>query len=149
MILRDSANLTLLSSDISTYSQDHDVSVTMMSTPSCLQAKLTMNTSKWGTYCPDSNRSTINPTFAPDLKLVLAADSTTTGNSTFTVYSKIVDTVAGNTDTSGIQLEGSGVAEASSTITPQHFPFIYRLEVQGQRSTNDAEKSGISVLYAY
>jgi hypothetical protein len=46
-------------------------------------------------------------------------------------------------------LEGSGVAESSSLLTPQHFPYIYRMEVQGERQDNSTAKANIEVLYAY
>lgn len=67
----------------------------------------------------------------------------------FIVYSKIVDTVSGNSDTGGLQLEGGGVAESSSLLTPQHFPFIYRMEIQGERQNNSTTQANIEVLYAY
>jgi hypothetical protein len=144
MIMRDYASSNL-SYDIAHYSADSNATLTLSSTQQCLQAKLTMNTAGWKKICTDPNSSTTNPTSQPDILIQLPA----TNGAQFTVYSKIVDTVAGNTDTSGLQLEGSGVAESSAVITPQHFPYVYRLEVQGQRSVNPAEKSNISVLYAY
>lgn len=108
---------------------------------SCLQIKLKKPTSEWPSICSN----TANPKQAPDIKYKMEA---TTGNP-FVVYSKIVDTVSGNTDTSGILLEGSGVAESSSILSPQHYPYIYRLELQGERETNAATQSNIEVLYAY
>lgn len=89
--------------------------------------------------------STLNPTSSPDFQLNLPG----TSGATFTVYSKIVDTVQGNTDTSGVNLQGSGVTESSSYITPQHNPYIYRIEVQAERQQNPLEKSELSVLYGY
>jgi hypothetical protein len=144
MIMRDFASATL-ATDIANYSTDSGVNISMSTTQACLQAKLTLPTSQWAASCTDAAATTINPKSSPDLKITMPA----TNGTNFTVYSKIVDTVAGNTETSGLQLEGSGVAESSSVITPQHFPYIYRLEVQGERSSNAVEKSNISVLYAY
>ena len=147
MIMHDIASATL-GTDISNYSQDAGITVSIgtgIAAQTCLTAKLTQPTAKWPLYCTDPNATTINPTIATDITLTLPA----TNGTQFTVYSKIVDTVAGNTDTSGLQLEGAGVAESSTIIVPQHFPYVYRVEVQGQRSVNPAEKSNISVLYAY
>lgn len=110
----------------------------------CLQAKLTTPTASWPISCTADNKN-LDAKAAPDIQLTLMG----TNNTPFNIYSKIVDTVRGNSDTSGLQLEGAGVAEASSVITPQHFPYVYRLEIQGERSTNATEKSIISVLYAY
>lgn len=115
-----------------------------MSTTSdtCLQSKLRDPTSQW----PASCSQTLDPKKTPDIQLTL--QSTQSGQP-FNVYSKIVDTVQGNSDTSGLQLEGSGVAEASSVVTVQHFPYVYRIEVQGERQQNPTEQANVSVLYAY
>ena len=131
------------SSTLVTQVQNDFSAVTLQvdSAQNCLQAKLTRPSSQWPAGC--SNTS--NPKESPDISFNLQA---TTGNS-FVVYTKIVDTVKGNTDVSGLQLEGAGVAESSPVLTPQHFPYIYRLEVQGERATNAKEQANISVLYAY
>lgn len=109
----------------------------------CLNEKLTEPTSLWSSSCS----STVNAKSSSDVSFTLQA----TGPSTvpFAVYTKIVDTVKGNSDTSGLQLEGAGVAEASTVITPQHFPFVYRVEVQAERAVRATERSNLSVLYAY
>lgn len=107
----------------------------------CLQSKLTKSTSVWPANCNNSS----NPKKSPDMSFNLQAAS---GNP-FIVYSKIVSTVVGNSDTGGLQLEGSGVAESSSLLTPQHFPYIYTMEVQGERQNNPTTQANIEVLYAY
>lgn len=107
----------------------------------CLQYKLKKGTSNWPSKCS----STMNPANSPDIQLSMPG----TNGTTFTVYSKIVDTVPGNTDLSGVQLIGSGVTEGQSTINPEHLPYVYRIETVAVRSTNAAEKSDLSVLYAY
>ncbi len=117
------------------------VNLQVLATQECLQKKLTQPTAQWPSSC--SNISEAKK--VPDMSFTLQASS---GNP-FIVYSKIVDTINGNTDTSGLQLEGSGVSESSSLITPQHFPFIYRLEVQGERQNNPSAQANIEVLYAY
>jgi len=107
----------------------------------CLRAKLNTSTSSWPAACSQ----TISPKDQPDLTFVMPS----TGTVPFTAYSKIVDTIAGNSDVGGLQLEGAGVAESVSLIKPQHYPYIYRVEVQGERSTNATEQANVSVLYAY
>jgi hypothetical protein len=109
----------------------------------CLQLKLTTPTSQWPSSCSQA----LNPKSSPDLSFSLQAQGAT--STPFTVYSKIVDTVTGNTDTSGLQLEGAGVAEAGSTITPQHFPYFYRVEVQAEKSTRATEHANLDIQYAY
>jgi hypothetical protein len=66
------------------------------------------------------------------------------------VFAKIVDTVPGNSSQSGVQLEGEGVVSSGSGIvTPQHLPYMYRIEIQGQNAANPRENAQLSVLYAY
>lgn len=116
--------------------------MTFPSGTSCLHQKLTLPTSLW----PSSCGQTLNPKSRPDIRFSLKGIND--ANVPYTVYAKYVDSTIGNTDVSGLQLEGSGVAEASSVITPQHIPNVYRLEVRAERSA-DSEQANISVLYAY
>lgn len=117
------------------------VNLKVLASPACLQDKLSKGTSDWGSTCSQNP----SPKLSPDMTLKLQA----TGGQNYTVYSKIVDTVYGNTDTSGLQLEGAGVAESLSVITPQHVPYVYRMEVQAEKETNAVERANLSVLYAY
>jgi hypothetical protein len=107
----------------------------------CLQSKLTLPSDKWPAGCSNSS----SPKQNPDMTFNLLS---TTANP-YTIYSKIVETVLGNTDLSGLQLEGAGVAEATSGITPQHFPYMYRLELQGEQTVASSAQANIEVLYAY
>jgi Flp pilus assembly pilin Flp len=113
----------------------------VLSDQKCLQSKLSMATANWPVGCSNTPSAKQDP----DISFNLAAVS---GNP-FVVYSKIVDTVKGNSDVGGLQLEGSGVAQSSSVLTPQSFPYIYRLEVQGERQNNPTAQANIEVLYAY
>ena len=106
----------------------------------CLQAKLTSPSGAWPGSCSNSS----SPTDNPDMSFNLLSAS---GNP-YKIYSKIVETVGGNSDLSGLQLEGGGVSESSSGITPVHSPYYYRIEVQGAQSIN-SERANIEVLYAY
>ncbi|BCS53486.1 hypothetical protein [Geobacter sp. SVR] len=117
------------------------VSLAVTATAACLQDKATKGTKDWDPACS----SGLTPTSGPDMTMQLQAS----GGQPYTVYTKIVDTVSGNTDMTGLQLEGAGVAETLSVITPQHVPYVYRLEVQAQRSANAAEQANMSVMYAY
>ena len=109
-------------------------------TSQCLQTKLFQSPTNW-IGC--SNTS--SPKQSPDMTMDLQAAT----GSKFTVYTKIVDTVPGNSDTSGLQLEGSGVAESSSLLRPQQIPYIYRIEIQGERADNPTAQANLEVLYAY
>ena len=117
------------------------VNLQITSDAKCLQSKLVNQTASWPSGCS----KTLNAKQEPDIQMTLQA---TTGNP-FVVSSKIVDTVAGNSDTSGFQLEGSGVAESSSLLTPKSLPYVYRLEVQGERLNNSTSQANLEIVYAY
>jgi hypothetical protein len=127
--------VSTLQSDFST------IGLQVVADQKCLQSKLVKSTADWPNGC--SNVS--NPKMSPDMSFTLQSAS---GNP-FIVYSKIVATTQGNSDTSGLQLEGSGVAESSSLLTPKQFPYIYRVEIQGERQNNPTTQANIEVLYAY
>lgn len=138
LVLRNYSSTSMNSEITSTFNQ---INMQVLATQNCLQSKLTKPTANWPTGC--SNLS--EPKKSPDMTFSLSAS---TGNP-FIVYSKIVDTTSGNSDLSGLQLEGAGVSEGSSVLTPQHFPYVYRLEVQGEREANATAQANIEVLYAY
>ena len=108
---------------------------------SCLQAKILKGTESWPAGCD----ATASPSKAPDMTLQLQSDS---GNP-FVVYTKIVNTQQGNTDMGGLALEGASVSEGSNVITPQPKPYLYKMEVQGQRKGDGSVSSDLEVLYAY
>ena len=136
----------------------------------CMMAKLTLtpglNNATWlGAGCTADNVSS-------DITLLTAtnaalqpinADMTftfpsTTGSSSYTVYSKIVDTVIGNTDTSayamGGLLIGAGVGRGGTSVgggntAATKIPYLFTVEVQGQAATNPQETTRVTLLYAY
>jgi hypothetical protein len=112
-----------------------------MDASDCIQDKLTKKKADWAAC--SSSLSDLRTTRDFSFTLPAAAGQP------FTVYAKIVDTIGGNTDTSGLQLEGAGVAESTSVLTPQHLPYVYRVEVLGERSQNAVERANLTVLYAY
>lgn len=87
----------------------------------------------------------LDPTKRPDFSFDL-------GN--FRLYTKVVDTVQGNSDLGSIvtssELGGSAVSSgAAGIVTPPHSPYLYRMEVQAEAINNPRELSRISVLYAH
>lgn len=124
----------------------------------CMRQRLTNPTRLWTGSCISTN---LNPKSAPDITFKLNASS----SSPYTIYSKIVDTmerkflvldgstpktvvIAGNSDVSSFVLEGGGTTEPGAVTVP-HYPYVYRLEVQGEREQNATEKANLSVMYAY
>src|ERR1039457_5963652 len=138
LVLQNMGNPQLISTLETLYAA---TSLSVGANQQCLQAKLASSTTSWPSTCNIS----INAKKQPDFLLTLPGS----GNVPFTVYSKVVDTIAGNTDMGGLRLGGSGVAESQSAVSPQHVPYIYRIEIVAERSSNAFEKSEVSVLYAY
>lgn len=112
----------------------------------CLRQKLTLSPGSW-TACSAAQASS-DPTAAPDVSFRLAGLPAAGG---FTVTTKIVDTVPGNTDQSGYDLldAGGAVAAQDEVVRPQHVPAMYHLAVQGSREGDGRERARLSVLYAY
>ncbi|MBK5276682.1 MAG: hypothetical protein JJE30_16760 [Desulfuromonadales bacterium] len=137
-VMRNYSSTTLVTDLVTTFGADR----LSVGSQSCLQAKLKNATLNWPAVCGNNNS---NPKDRPDVTYTMQA---TSGNP-FLVYSKIVDTVIGNSDLGGLQLEGAGVAESLPVITPQHFPYIYRVEIQGERQSNAGTQANLEVLYAY
>lgn len=123
----------------------------------CFTQKLGAPTSLW-TACTTGQPSSFEPTRSPDMVFNLKAKNDPVG---FKVYAKIADTRCGgdttagepcsNSDNTGVDYldAGSGVTSSSGSVTPQHRPAYYRIEVQSERAVNPNEKSQLSVLYAY
>jgi len=111
----------------------------------CMTEKISTATAAWTAACSADSKS-FNPTSDADVKFTLQGMQ---GN--FNVFTKIVDTVPGNSDLSGFELldSGSGVTGSNAGISPMHIPAMYRIEVQGQKENNPKERSQLSVLYAY
>ena len=92
----------------------------------------------------------LDPTIAPDMLYTLPGLQPVS----YSVFAKVVDTVQGNSDVGGLvmsgELGGAGVvASNSGLVSPPHNPYLYRLEVQAQATTNPREFSRMSVLYVY
>lgn len=117
------------------------INLTVNTTNACIQDKLTKKSSDWHIDCS----KTFGIKDAPDFSFSLQA----AGGQSYAIYTKVVDTVIGNTDTSGLQLEGAGVAETTSVLSPKHVPYVYRVEIQGERSVAAVERAQLTVLYAY
>lgn len=121
--------------------QYNSINLNVNTTTACIQDKLTKKSGDWDAACSQTQELRT----ASDFNFLLQA----TGGQPYAIYTKIIDTIVGNTDTSGLQLEGAGVAESTSVLSPQHVPFVYRVEVQGERSQNAVERANLTVLYAY
>jgi hypothetical protein len=114
----------------------------------CLQQKLNVATAGWSESC--RAKAGADPSVFPDATFRLASGKP--AEKGFTVSTKIVDSVPGNSDRSGYDYLdlGGGVASRDEVIHPRHVPAIYSIAVQGVREGADSrEKAQLSVLYAY
>jgi Tfp pilus assembly protein PilX len=111
----------------------------------CTKQKLTTATAQW-----TCNTNANNPSVNYDA--IFTLKGTTTAEN-YNVYAQIVDTVPGNSDTSGVSnLDGGGgvaTGAGAGGISPMHIPALYTIEIQGQKQANPLEKAKLSVLYTY
>lgn len=124
----------------------------------CTQQKRMFPTSQWDTTVCGPTTKTLEPTISPDMTFKLPS---LTGETGYIVFTKITDTRCGGDAALGQKctnsvekvFEGLDVGLATSatspTITPQHLPAYYRIELQAERVNNPREKGQLSVLYAY
>ena len=130
----------------------------------CLQMRLNTPSRFWTGNCA-------NPGSNPKTNADISFNLNSASGQPYTVYSKIVDTrewvftsfsssasgvpvavtqkIAGNTDRSSTVTLSKGSTAGSDTVKVPHYPYTYKIDIQGERSTNANEKANISVLYAY
>ncbi|KAF0219007.1 MAG: hypothetical protein FD174_2396 [Geobacteraceae bacterium] len=113
-------------------------------TSDILKQKIMLPRADW--TMSDSNKSA-DPKVRPDVTFKLTGFSAQPG---FNIYAKIIDTIPGNSDTSGVELDaGLAVTGVGAGVAMQHLPSMYTIEVQAERETNPREKAQLSVRYAY
>ncbi len=134
---------TTLANVVASFNTITSAQVQQGATNTCFSNKLLLSTASWAGGCSN----TLDAKSSPDIRFVVSGIAPARP---FEVYTKIIDTVAGNSSTSGITLEGQGAAESQTgMITAQHFPYMYRMEVQSERQNDATEKANFTVLYAY
>jgi hypothetical protein len=111
----------------------------VLPTPGALDIKLAGPIAGWGGL---DTSSTINPTdnTSYDMRIDLG---------TYRVYTKIVDTVDGNSGADEGLIKTAVVNAGSGEVTVVSVPYLYTIEVLSQSTTNTAERSKLSVLYQY
>ncbi|OGR17386.1 MAG: hypothetical protein A2559_05370 [Deltaproteobacteria bacterium RIFOXYD2_FULL_66_9] len=67
----------------------------------------------------------------------------------YMVYTKIVDTVDGNSGADEGLLKTGVVNSGSGEVTVVSVPYLYTIEVLSQSTSNPTERSKLSVLYQY
>ncbi len=105
-----------------------------------ITTKLEKKTGNWGVGL--DNSITIDPGNAStyDLRIDLGS---------YRVYSKIVDTVEGNSAASEGLLKSGVVSSGAGEVTVVNVPYLYTIEVLSQSASNPSDRSKLSVLYQY
>ena len=115
---------------------------TMLRQTELTENKLVLPTDNWVGLNVLSTSSAIDPNNPQsyDMTATLGA---------YRVYSKVVDTVEGNSGPDEGLLKSGVVTAGSGEVTVVSIPFLYTIEVLSQSTTNATERSKLSVLYQY
>ena len=147
------ANLTSMKNSIGSDYSEISLSFPAATSTACLRNRLLLSTkigttNNWASCGADNYSPELKKADGTNISDVTFTLSGSPGAADFIVYAKIVDTVAGNTDTSGLDLQCGGVTELCTSAT-QTNPYLFRVELLGERTSNPDERSRLSVLYAY
>jgi len=137
----------LFQSETQTSLQDDFSSINLqLSGYGCLQQKLKSSTTNWSSC--SAAQSSSDPAQSPDMTFTLSG---LPSEPSFRVTAKIVDTVPGNSDTTGVDYldQGSSVSGREEGTRPRHVPGMFNISVQGVGGGADHEKGRLSLLYAY
>ncbi|OGW28581.1 MAG: hypothetical protein A2X59_06760 [Nitrospirae bacterium GWC2_42_7] len=110
----------------------------------CLADKLNNATSVWSGLCNSS--LIIDPADPTTYDMTFTAG---TGAMTYRIFSKIVDTVEGNSGGDFGLTKDAVVATGQGEITPMSIPYLYTIEIDAQNDANSAERAKYSVLYQF
>lgn len=124
------------------------IQLSVVSSNACLRQKLFTPSSAWTTAVCGANAKVLDATVSPDFRFTLSGKN---AQSHYNIAAKIVDTIPGNSDPSGMDMLDPGMAVAGSSpgISPMHLPSLVSMEVEGTQGTRSEEKADISILYAY
>lgn len=117
------------------------ITLTFNITSSCLTDKLNKSTANWGGGCDKS--MTISSS-SNDMYFDLG-----TSPNIYRVYSKIVDTVEGNSGGDEGLLGKGVVSSGSGEVTVVSRPYLYTIEVDAENRDNASERAKLSILYQY
>lgn len=110
----------------------------------CLDTKLNNPTATWGACNSSLAIDPVGDNQSYDMTFTLPGAGTD-----YTVYSKIVDTVEGNSG-GDIGLTKGGVVNTNTGEIPVlSIPYLYTIEIDVQNADNPAERAKLSVLYQY
>ncbi len=109
----------------------------------CLSFKLNNSTSAWNAAC--DNTLTINPGNVNTYDVTFEIGI----NPTWDIYTKIVDTVEGNSG-ADLGLVKTGVVSAGTGEVPViSMPYLYTIEAYSENQNDPSERAQLSILYQY
>ncbi len=118
-----------------------DNNVTLNASNECFYSKIMKKTSEWSGCSGSDRRAAVNP----DMTFLFRRVA---GETPIQVDLKIIDTITGDTEKSGVSLEGSGVTEKSGITSGASEPYLYTMELEGKRQGSTAERVQLEILYA-
>lgn len=116
------------------------INFSITASPTCLNDKLNKSTADWDSTC---NSSLTIPPYDMIFQLGTAPFPT------YTVYSKIVDTVEGNSGGDEGLLKSGVVSSNTGEVPVKSVPYLYTIEVLSQNTDNPQERAMLSILYQY
>ncbi len=108
-----------------------------------IAAKLNLPTSCWSD-CDSSLNIIPGISSTYDMTFVLG-----TAPQQYRVFSKIVDTIAGNSGGDEGLIKGGVVSAGAGEVAVVSRPYLYTIEIDAQNAANPAERAKLSVLYQY
>jgi hypothetical protein len=112
----------------------------------CLPQKLNFATNTWAGFGCDSSIDIItDPPDADTYDMILQLGN----NPAYTVYTKIVDTVVGNSGKDEGLLKTGVVISNPGEVAVGKIPYLYTIEIVAENATNPMERSRLSLLYQY
>ncbi|MEN6615666.1 MAG: antitoxin [Syntrophorhabdus sp.] len=112
----------------------------------CFKEKLSKPTAQWSAgLCNNNPDPLVNSDIVFNLKSASAATRP------YVVNVKIIDTVKGNSDKSGMVLEIAGgvVDDRTGMVEVRHYPWLYTIVTDARPQNSTTERANIEVLYAY
>jgi hypothetical protein len=108
-----------------------------------IAAKLNTPTSSWSGSCNSATVIDPNTNTTYDMVFTLGTGPT------YNVYSKIVDTVEGNSAGDEGLINNKVVDSNSGEIKVMSYPYVYTIEVDAENAGNPSERAKYSILYLY
>jgi hypothetical protein len=112
----------------------------------CMINKLNSKTDNWNVGCDSSVDIITTP--APDPNTYDMAFNLGAGP-TYAVYTKIVDTVEGNSGADEGLIKSGVVLSNSGEVSVMHIPYLYTVEIDAENTNNPTERAKLSALCQY